>query len=83
MKFFISEYLRKAKERRIREAMSEITHRAEELYQIREFHGELWITYNEELICPCAMLNVMPIEALRKMRVSYVTRKTTELSLSE
>ena len=40
MKFFISEYLRKAKERRIREAMSEITHRAEELYQIRVLKQE-------------------------------------------
>jgi len=46
------------------------------IYQIREFDGELWLTYSDGLVCPCSMLNVSPVEAIKTMRDLYIKRKS-------
>lgn len=45
---------------------------AQSIYQIREHNGELWLTYCDSLVCPCSMLNLEPVDALREMRGLYV-----------
>lgn len=47
---------------------------AEETYQIKEYGGELWLTFNGCLVCPCSMLNQEPVEAIKRMRELYVKR---------
>jgi hypothetical protein len=47
---------------------------AEETYQIKEYGGELWLTFNGSLVCPCSMLNKEPVEAIKQMRELYVKR---------
>lgn len=44
------------------------------LYQIQEYGGEIWLTYNGNLICPCSMLNEDPVKAIGVMREMYVAR---------
>ena len=43
-------------------------------YQITEHDGELWITFNSSLVCPCSMLKEEPVEAIKKMRDLYIKR---------
>ena len=54
----------------------ENTERAADLYQIREYESQLWLTFNGNLICPCSMLNDEPVVALNVMRKMYVERNT-------
>lgn len=49
-------------------------HEAEEVFQIKEYGGELWLTFNGSLVCPCSMLNKEPVEAIKQMRELYVKR---------
>ena len=44
------------------------------LYQITEHEGELWITFNNSLVCPCSMLKEEPVESVKKMRDLYIKR---------
>lgn len=53
---------------------AEAAETAAELYQVREYKGELWVTYNACLVCPSSMLKDDPVEAVRKMRELYVDR---------
>jgi len=48
------------------------------IYQIEEFNGELWLTYNGALICPTEMFVLEPLEALNEIRKLYVKRNTKE-----
>ena len=48
--------------------------RAVGLYQLTEYGGELWLTFNGSLVCPCQMLNDEPVEAVKKMRELYISR---------
>lgn len=56
-----------SKEHRVKE-MSEYA------YQITEYQGQLWFTFNGILFCPCKMMDGAPIEALQEMRRLYVER---------
>lgn len=53
---------------------AEAAETAAELYQVREYNGELWLTYSGNLVCPSSMLKDEPVEAVRKMRELYVER---------
>ena len=53
---------------------AEAAETAADLYQVREYKGELWVTYNACLVCPCSMLKDEPVEAIRKMRELYTER---------
>jgi hypothetical protein len=47
---------------------------AESRFQLQEYDGEIWLKYNNCLVCPCEMLKDAPVEAVRKMRELYVKR---------
>lgn len=57
----------------------ELKERAEELYQMKEHEGEMWITFNYELIMPTRFVNGDPIHVLRQIRAAYIERKEDEL----
>lgn len=46
-----------------------------ELYQIQEYDGKLWLTFNANFICPCDMLKDDALDTLTKIRQMYVERQ--------
>lgn len=48
------------------------------IYQIQEFDGKLWLTYNGALICPMTLFSESPIDTLNEIRILYVERNSTE-----
>jgi hypothetical protein len=48
---------------------------APDMYQLKEFDGKLWVTYGGGLVCPCDMLAMDAVEAIRKMRELYIERE--------
>ena len=66
------EYLKTKREKELEE-------RAEELYQMKEHEGEMWITFDGELIMPTRFIDGDPIQVLRQIRAAYVERKEDEL----
>lgn len=57
----------------------ELEERAEELYQMKEHEGEMWITFGGELIMPTRFINGDPIQVLRQIRAAYIERKEDEV----
>ena len=57
----------------------ELEERAEELFQLCEHEGEMWITFGGELIMPTRFIDGDPIQVLRQIRVAYIERKEDEL----
>lgn len=55
------------KEKRVRETASH-------LFQLTEYDGSIWLTYNGCLVCPCSMLKDAPVNALQQMRDCYINR---------
>ena len=53
---------------------------SKEIYQIEEFDGNLWLTYNGALVCPTDMFVSPPLDALSEIRKLYVERNTTHKS---
>ena len=49
---------------------------AKQIYQIEEFDGNIWLTYNGALVCPTDMFNDTPLAALSEIRQLYVERNT-------
>ena len=56
----------KYKERRSERFRLEMEERANDLFQLTEHEGEIWLTYNGSLVCPCQMLKDAPVDASRK-----------------
>lgn len=52
----------------------ELVARAKDLYQIKEYDGETWLTFNDVLILPTSMIQGDIIMVLNQMRASYVER---------
>ena len=50
---------------------------AEELWQIREKEGELWITYSNVPVIPESLLKKAALETLKEIRERYVKSKTS------
>ena len=50
--------------------------RSEELFQISEYCGQLWLTYNGALVCQTNMFSDDPLMTLAKIRDLYVERNT-------
>ena len=65
-------------EQRKQRYLKKIEEEAKEIYQLREFAGELWLTYNGFLICPTQMFDGGELHALEKIRDLYVARNTKE-----
>ena len=66
--------IEKIKRNQAERSQKNVEQQACELFQIMEFEGELWLTYNNALVCPCGMLNAAPVEAVRSMRELFVKR---------
>jgi hypothetical protein len=69
-------YLKIRREKKREAVLASLVRQSNELFQIEEHTGELWLKYDGYLIMPCTMLNETPIDALRKMRACYVARKS-------
>ena len=70
-------YITKNIKRRMAEKrLTRITDNANVLFQVREHDGALWLTYADNLVLPCSMLNIAPIDALSQMRSLYTSRLT-------
>lgn len=66
----IDEYKSETKERKI-VATQALSH---EIFQVTEYYGEFWITYNGQLFCPCSLFKAEPITALANIRYEYLKR---------
>lgn len=51
----------------------ELQREAQDLYQLRERGGELWLTYRNEYVCPCRMLNEQPTDVVQSLRAWWLT----------
>ncbi len=49
---------------------------AQDRYQVREFKGEIWLTFDGWLVCPESMLKDDIVTAVNQMRKLYVERNT-------
>lgn len=46
------------------------------IYQIKEYNGELWLTFRESLVCPCSMLKEEPVDAVKAMRDLFIKKNS-------
>lgn len=53
---------------------NDIEHKACEVFQISEHGGQLWLTFLDNLVCPCDMLKDAPVDAVTRMRELYIGR---------
>lgn len=53
-----------------------IKERAADIFQIMEYSGKLWFTYNGFPFCPCDMMKDEPLVALNKLREGYIDMHT-------
>jgi hypothetical protein len=71
IKHYFKLYTERMKEKR----HQRLVRRSEELFQIREYKGKVWFTYNGELICPTSILfNSATMTSLQQIRELYVQR---------
>ena len=66
--------------KKMQSAYNQNTHKrteqdAAELFQVKEYGGELWFTFNGALVLPCAMLKGEAVEVLKQIRELYVKRQ--------
>ena len=47
------------------------------IYQIEEYEGRFWLTFNGALVCPTDLFIAEPLAALDEIRRLYVERNTT------
>lgn len=71
-------YLKIRKEKKREAVLASLVRQSNELFQIEEYAGELWLKYDGYLRMPCTMLNETPIDALRKIRACYIARKSNK-----
>ena len=50
--------------------------KANEIYQVKEYMGKIWLTHNGALVCPQEMLNGDITEVLNQIRAMYVARES-------
>lgn len=62
------------KENSRQDRMQMIIEKSRDMYQVKEFDGALWLTFNGQYVCPCSMLKGEAIESLSEMRSLYVTK---------
>lgn len=51
-----------------------IEEESKEIYQVKEFESQLWLTYRGALICPTKLLEGDAIASLNVMRSMYIER---------
>ena len=52
----------------------ELLERSCDLFQLKEYLSEIWLTYDGNLICPVSFLKGEPVSALQEIRKLYVQR---------
>ena len=72
---FLAGFLSRWRLRRYNKAYKSAMRMSEYLYQVREYQGELWLTFNDSLVCPCALLRGDITDVLVDIRSAYVTRR--------
>ena len=73
---WIKEYLDRLKKSRQNNKERYIREHANDIYQITEYCGQFWFTYNGSIFCPCDMMKKEPLDALVELRSFYITRNT-------
>ena len=68
------DFLERIKTKRTESRKHTIEAMANDIFQITEYLGKLWFTYNGFLYCPCDMMNKQPLEALTELRNNYIAR---------
>jgi hypothetical protein len=53
----------------------ELKERAEELFQLCEHEGEMWLTYDGYIVLPTRYINIDPILLVRQMRQAYINEE--------
>lgn len=53
-----------------------LMNKACEMYQIEEYMGKVWLTYNGALICPRELFSKDIIEVLNEIRAMYAARES-------
>ena len=69
-------FLKRIKELRVERENRHIKERADVIFQITEYNGELWFTYDTFLYCPCSMMADDPIVSLNILRQGYIERNS-------
>ena len=62
------------KERKSLDRIKDLQYEARGVFQTKEHNKELWLTYDNKLVCPISMLKMDIVEALTFMREAYVQR---------
>lgn len=74
----LSELIKRYKKRCEERHEKQVKEHAEDLYQIREYKGQVWLTFNGYLICPCTFLEIDYVHALEDIRGMYVERELSK-----
>jgi hypothetical protein len=68
------EIFERYKKNRTENNHEEVVRNSQRLFQLKEYNGEIWFTYENELVCPCSMLKDEPVNAVCEMRKLYIER---------
>lgn len=52
----------------------EIEQRACDIYQVQEYNGELWLTFNGNLFCPASMMKNDAVDSVGELRKMFIER---------
>lgn len=61
-------FINKVKEHFSNKQIAKIEKILENIIQIKEINGEIWLTYCDNPICPCSMFKDAPIEVIKAIR---------------
>lgn len=79
MKTMVFNWWKKATENKKALQAKRLQEEANELYQIKEHNGELWITYDGRLFAPQSLFTEDVIAIIGNLRECYIKEKTTKL----
>lgn len=68
------EYFKKWKESWNAQKQERIREESKEIYQLKEYGSQLWLTYRGALVCPTTLLAGDAIVSVNAMRKLYIER---------
>lgn len=71
---------KKATESKRAKQAKHLKEEAEMVFQVREHNNELWITYDNNLLCPASLFNGETLDIVHKLREYYIKEKLYQLS---
>lgn len=60
--------------KRIAKDKNKVVARAQTLFQVREYKGTMWFTYDDNLVCPCSYFKDEATVVLSLMRKYFIER---------